>query len=84
MEYITNCVSGNAEDLQKMVDSAKSITYRTFTKYVKPFVLNELFPQYVKGILHIKDDYSVSFFKGRYQGRHCVYVEQSGIEYIFC
>ena len=75
MEYITNCVSGNAEDLQKMVDSAKSITYRTFTKYVKPFVLNELFPQYVKGILHIK---------GRYQGRHCVYVEQSGIEYIFC
>jgi hypothetical protein len=72
--YETSCVScTNVALLEKMMDKAREITYETFCKYV---VISE-----------IKRDFGydrlVSFYKSKFNGKKCVYMKHSGIEYIY-
>lgn len=85
IEYIGNCVQLRERFIHKLLDNAKTISFRTFRKYVSSKVLKELFPIYDwnKPGLHIQDDYSVSWFKSKI-GKSVYYVcSQSSIEYVW-
>lgn len=83
MNYITNCTVAKGEDIQKMCDSAKEITYQELLENITEKQIFKLFPFY-KGIpLKIENDYCVNFYKGKYKGKACVFIEHSRIEYIF-
>ena len=87
-KYLTNCTVACGEDIEEMVDNATEITLATFVKHTENSSRNELFRSlgYAVGVergLHIKDDYYVSYWKGFYQGKPCVYLCHSAIEYIF-
>lgn len=82
--YVTCCMHARGEDIEKMVDNAIDVTYRTFIKRVPLQVLNEMFG-YGRGQgLHLIDDWHVSYHRSRYRGRKCYFIKHSGIEYIFC
>jgi hypothetical protein len=94
--YWTNCVgTQDAQGIIDMVDEAKQITWKTFSRHVNIDEIKRLFPDYSyrgeylgpdgmpTAPMHLKDDYTVSFWKSRYRGRLCYYLVHSGIEYIF-
>lgn len=83
--YLTNCINAEGEDIQAMCDASTEITYRTFIKHVPIEEIKRLFPFYDwsgQG-LHIKNDFMVSYYKSKYKGIPCYYLEHSRIEYIF-
>lgn len=86
--FKTSCVNSTAAQINAMVDRAREITYQTFSRYVGPEELQEVFDGYTWGPgrqdgLRLKNDWAVSFYRSRYAGRKCVYVYHSAIEYIF-
>jgi hypothetical protein len=89
--FATSCVGvpqSRVPALHDMIDRAREITYRTFTKHVDPDELKELFPFYTWGPgrqegLRLSDDWAVSFHRSKFEGRKCVYIRHSAIEYIF-
>jgi len=83
--YVTCCVNARGEDIEKMVDAAIEVTYRTFIKHVHLRDLNDMFgygPAY--GSIMLCDDHHVRYFRSKYRGRKCYYVVHSAIEYVFC
>ena len=85
--YHTNCVNSTAELIDEMCDSARAITANTFIKHIGIVNWNQISEDlgYRKewGDLRLSNDYAVSFFKSKYKGMECVYVEHSSIEHIF-
>jgi len=86
--YETCCVNSTAAKIHAMVDRAREITYRTFARYVTSEHLAEVFPWYTwgpgrKGGLRFKDDFAIAYYRSEYNGRKCVYINHSAIEYIF-
>ena len=84
MKYQTNCVNSTEKLISKMVDKAKEIDYKTLLESVTEEQINELFPFYKElPNLTIESDYTTSFYKSKYNGKKCVFIEHSRIEYIF-
>lgn len=96
LQYITNCVNANGDDINEMKDNAIEVTWQTFIKHVSWQSIQEVFSYYsYRGEhlnpqtgeqtcgFHIKDDYAVSFHKSKYKGKLCYYIYHSGIEYIW-
>ena len=84
--YHTCCVNSTAKKINDMVDRALEVTYRTFLSHVPLEELKSVFDWYEwerSDGLHLKNDYAVSWFRSVYDGRHCYYCCQSGIEYIW-
>lgn len=83
--YLTNCVNSTAELIDEMVEHAQEIEYAELLNHVSQEELNQVFPCYVgiEDILTLESDYATSYYKGKYEGKECVYVEHSLIEYIF-
>jgi len=86
--YITNCVNSTARLIDLMTDRAKKISYSKFVNQIEIGDLKGLFPLYNWSVkksngLTLKGDYAVSFYQSNYNGKPCVYVEHSSIEYIF-
>ncbi len=87
-EYSTNCTASTAEWINDMTESATAVSYKTLANRVGVDQLSSVFPVYewgrgrAKG-LRMKDDYAVGFYRSRYRGRKCYYVDQSRNEYIF-
>ena len=83
--FLTSCVHGDVDALEAMIDRARQITWPTFRHRVPLGEIEELFPTYsYRGVgLHIKDDWAVSFWKSKYKGQLCYYLEHSCIEYIW-
>lgn len=84
--YLTNCVNSNdGPGVREMIDGARQVTWKTFIRHVPVKEIKELFPFYAwrgRG-LHIKSDYAVAFYKSKYRGQKCYYIEHSRIEYIW-
>ena len=78
--FETDCVSANGEDITKMVDQAREITWETIRRRVGAKTIHEVLNQNAPSL---KDDYAVSFWKSVYRGMHCYYIEHSAIEYVF-
>lgn len=84
--YLTNCISADGESIADMVDQEQQVTWDEFTRHVPLSDLEDMFPQYSwhgeRGLL-LKDDWAVSFWKSKYQGRDCYFMNHSAIEYIW-
>lgn len=96
LQYITNCVCADGDDINEMKDKAIDITWDTFIKHVAWQSIQKVFSYYsYRGEhlnpqtgeqtcgFHIKDDYAVSFHRSKYKGKLCYYIRHSGIEYIW-
>ena len=82
--YLTNCVETSEEKINKMVNKAVKIDYATLLLHVTQKELDRVFPIYKTiSTLSLANDWSVSFYKSKFEGKACVYVEHSRIEYIF-
>ena len=87
--YHTNCIHSTAGKINNMIDQAKEITYKTFlTHFENNVELSDLFPYYAWGHgridgLRLKNDWAVSYHKSKYEGKECVYMTHSAIEYVF-
>ena len=82
--YLINCVSSTTEEIEEMVDQATEIEYDELLNHVTQKELDSIFPFYNElPNLSLESDYTTSFYKSVYDGKKCVYVEHSRIEYIF-
>lgn len=94
--FETNCIGSDYESIHPMVEQGRLITWRTFSRHVSWEKVQEVIPSYsYRGELynpktgeltvgfHIKDDWSVGFWKSRYRGRRCYYITWSGYEWVF-
>ena len=87
-ECVTTCVYSTAELINNMVNAAREIKYETALRHLGAELLAEIFPGYTWGKgtrqgLRLKDDYHVSYYRSRFEGKPCLYVEWSGIEHVF-
>ena len=81
-QYKTCCVDApSGEVITDMVDIARQITINTFFRHVSRKEVSEMLG-YDK-FLRISQDYCVSFWKSKFMGELCYYVQHSAIEYIY-
>lgn len=86
-EYVTSCVDAKGCDIEDMVDNAEEVDYEEFMDAVGQEQVEELFSFYDWSdnpeSLTLKDDYAVSYYKGKYKGEDCYFIQHSAIEYVF-
>ena len=75
--YKTDCVSSRAKDIIEMVDNSREVTYETLRKHC------EGISTFFGTSPHIKNDWAVRFYKSKFKGKPCYYVDHSAIEYIW-
>jgi hypothetical protein len=85
--YSINCVNSDAESIHALLDSSREVSYKTFCKHCKDldeWAQNMKYDIYRgRGGLRLKNDWAVSYHKGKYQGKPCYFLRHSGIEYIW-
>lgn len=74
-----------AKDLHDYDDTERSITYRTFVKHVGVETIRELNSAlgYSGSKLSLKNDWAVSYGKGKWRGRPAVCMHHSSIHHIW-
>lgn len=77
--YSDNCVHSDAHNINRMVDNATEVQWRTFAKHCDYIPLEKEISSGVK----FKNDWAVSFYKSKFKGKDCYYLRHSSIEYIF-
>lgn len=87
-KYFRNCVDHSQREvhlLNDMIDNARDITWKTFSKHCdcKDLIRNLGYVVGNENGMKIQDDYAVSFYKSKYNGKPCYYIRHSAIEYIF-
>lgn len=82
-QFVTSCVSAKGEDIQEMIDNSRPVKWETFYNYIRPSIVQELFPTYKNSSLNIEDDYAVTVHKSKYRGKRCYYICWSAIEFVF-
>lgn len=74
------------QDLEKMYESGKEITYRTALRHLGRSLLESVFPCYIwdngKG-LRMRRDWHVKYYRSRYNGQKCIHIVWSAIDHIF-
>ncbi len=80
--FETTCVNARGDDITEMVDAAREITWGTIKKHISASELSILTSGYTAA-LRLQDDYSVRFYKSKYRGRPCYFIDHSAIEYVF-
>lgn len=82
--YETCCVHSTAELIEDMIEQETEITWGEFATKVSQELIDEVFPTYKEVVgLSLGTDYHVRFFHSYYDGKPCVFVVHSAIEYIF-
>jgi hypothetical protein len=82
MQYTTCCINSTSELIQAMIDKPRPIKYNTFRKYTGP--LKEFSESMGYGPwLYLKNDLHVRYYRSTYDGKPCVYMVHSAIEYIW-
>jgi len=90
MNYFNNCVNWDQNDVDEglipMIDSAISITRRTFLKHVDKVELKNIEHQlgYSKcDGLYMCNDWAVSYHRSKLHNERIYYFRHSAIEYVF-
>ena len=78
--YETCCVNANGDDISEMVDLSREITWKTLIKHVSVGEIETVLPNENP---KLSKDWSVRFYKSKYKGQPCYYIDHSAIEYIF-
>ena len=84
--YTCSCVESTSELITAMTERAREVTLRTMRKHCAGLREWEREMGYVTGSkkgLHLKNDWTVSYYKSRYNGRPCYYIDHSRIERIW-
>lgn len=87
--FITSCIEAESgEAINAMKDAATEITRRTFLRYVDrdDHVTTERtlgYADHAARGLTMARDWHVSYHRGVFRGRPCVYFRWSGIEHIY-
>lgn len=83
MEYNTNCVNSTAKLIDNMIDKSVEITAPELSKIIgKPLIDIQMKIGYGDW-MSIDDDWAVRFYKSTYDGKNCVYILWSAIEWIY-
>lgn len=80
LEWVGTCVELGCKDLEEFDDSSRDITYRTFLRHiggVEMAGLNRSFG------VPIREDWCVSFYKGKWKGKPAVCLMHSSIHHIW-
>lgn len=83
----TRCCDGDAtsDELHEMYDVEREISYRTFAKHVDIVPL-EVGMKYAVGRekgLRLSQDWAVRFYRSKFRGQPCYYMDHSAIDHIF-
>lgn len=70
--YAGCCVNLVGDDIKAMCRSAYQITRRSFIKWAG------------KENASPPGDWAVRYYRSRFKGRPCVYMDHSAIEYVYC
>lgn len=84
--YIGDCTGLSGDLISNMTDTAEDLTYDEFIFIVSENELVKVFPDYDWNNgknLKLRDDWAVSFHKSKYDGRDCLYVKWSAIEFVW-
>jgi hypothetical protein len=81
-QFRTSCVNANGVAIQKMVDAAREITYKTFAKHCAGLAEFSDNIGYNK-TLNLQNDWAVRFYKSKFQGKPCYFLTHSSIEYVW-
>ena len=84
--YHTCCVNSTGPRIREMVDNARDITFKTFSKHCEWREIGEMLGYdsiLRRRGLGLSTDFAVSFHKSTHRGRPCYYFCHSAIEYIF-
>ncbi len=73
--FETDCVSAKGDDIIDMVDQAREIKVSTFLKRV------DIDP--TEWGVDLREDWHVRFYKSKYKGKPCYFLEHSAIEYVY-
>jgi len=90
-KFATTCVQlplEAAEELRKMDQRARQITYKTICRHLGTEELASQFPQYVWGRgkktgVRMKHDPYVQYYKSYFRGQRCLGVDWSAIDHIW-
>ena len=85
-EYLGNGTHLNAELLLEMGDNSEEIDYEDIRKEISQKELRILFPGYNwdnQGGLQLHNDWIVTFHKSKYNGKKCLYIRWSAIEFVW-
>lgn len=86
MDYVGNCTHLDGQDVEDMVDQSTEVSAKEFRKNIGDREYKELEKDLGYGAvpsLNLESDYATSFYKSKYRGQPCYYLEHSAIEYIF-
>jgi hypothetical protein len=83
--FETSCVGASGEDINEMLDhwSHEEVTYDEMSKHCDLSAFEAELGYGPDIGLELKDDTMVSFWKSRYRGKRCYYLDHSRIEYIW-
>ena len=89
-KFVTSCVGSTEESITAMTRSftKREVTYKTMARHCHLEAFKEAL-QYAtphhreRGGLLLQDDPFVLFWRSRYEGKPCYYLEHSRIEYIW-
>ncbi len=83
--FITDCVSANGESISRMVDQAREVSFETFRRRTdwKPIAKALGYAVGSEPGLHLGDDALVRFYRSKFEGRPCYFMDWSRIEYVF-
>ena len=84
--FETTCVSSTAEKIHAMTEQARPVTLATLRRHCQCLPDWERSMSYATGRqrgLHLKDDWAVHFYKSRYDGAPCYYIDHSRIEHVW-
>lgn len=84
-QFATTCINAHGPDIENMKDNARQITYRTFVRHVPLPNVKAALEQ--AGLFTskppLREDHHVRFYKGKYQGKPCVFLDHSSIEFVW-
>ena len=87
-EFETTCVNSTAELIHDMQDNSEDLTHDEFAELLGNEKLNDWaqdmgYSVEEDGGLLLKDDWHVTYGKGEYGGRECIFIVHSAIEHIW-
>jgi len=89
-EYVGCCVDLKGRDITEMCDCATEVSYQTVRKRLGEALMNfaasmgyETRPGGSRRGMFLSNDYHVSYYKSRYKGKPCYYIDHSCIEHVF-
>lgn len=89
-EYVGCCVDLKGRDISEMCDGATEVSYKTIRKRLGKALMKfaasmgyETRPGGSRRGIFLSNDCYVRYYKSRYKGKPCYYIDHSRVEYVF-